>query len=186
MATVPNQLFWSLRPMTLEQIPMVIDWMSAIDPSNKMDREFNAEQLRRNLLDAAEKHFNEHYIGYFEHLASFYLVVLPAGGQSAVSGSELNMSGEYEVFTVLPRSGDIDLLVVYAWAIHFVFSVDFVGYVLKQVEATNQERRLILNTLGFSELGDRETAPGWLWYGCSKEDFKFDAVERDADLKSGF
>jgi hypothetical protein len=172
--------------MTLEQIPMVIDWMAAIDPNNKMDRKYTIEQMRDEMLLAAKNHNIVHYIGYFDRDAAFFIVVLPGAGRPSISPSTLGMAGEYELFTLLPRSSNMDIFRVTAWAIHFVFSMGFVDSVLRQVKSTDQQGRWILDTLGFSELEDRETALGYVWYACGKEDFKFDPLLRDAGLKSGF
>jgi hypothetical protein len=65
---------WSIKPMTMEQIPLFVSWIAALDPRSEMDQKAIADRMQNEMLLARKIGFPEYYIGHFEQLPIFFMI----------------------------------------------------------------------------------------------------------------
>jgi hypothetical protein len=147
--------------MSVQQIPLVVSWIAAIDPNRNTDEIGLAERMTRELSDASELGITEYFIGYFEQLPTFFMVGSPVEGHN------------YEIVTLLvsPLIEEKLHLPLYHQVIQFVFKKELVDRVIYQVESKNELQKAILAALGFRDFGSTDSAPIRVCYGCRRADF---------------
>jgi hypothetical protein len=147
--------------MSVQQIPLVVSWIAAIDPRSETDQIGLATRMTRELSDASELGITEYYIGYFEQMPTFFMVGFPVEGHS------------YEISTLLVSpliEGKLHLP-LYHQVVQFIFKKDSVDRVIYQVESYNELLKSILTSLGFRDFGSAAATPTRIWYGCHRAEF---------------
>ena len=151
---------WSIRPMSSEQIPLVVSWIATIHPAGDIDEIDMAQGMRQEMDECHALGTCEYFIGYFQQMATFYLVGAKAEPD------------DYEIITLLPRFVVTEDLYLHLFhqAIQFVFEKEEMSRIIFQLDAENELRRSILLQLGFNAV-DRPGDRSHTWWGCVRLDF---------------
>jgi len=159
--------------MTLGQVPLVVSWIAAIDPDAAMNEIEVAARMERELIDAGEAGVYHYFIGYFERLATFFMVGARLAWGTVGGGRNERREQDYEIVTLLvsPVITEDLYLPLFHQAIGFVFESERVDRVICKIEVGDELRGKVLRRLGFYEVewegGDGVSG----WYGCSRERF---------------
>jgi hypothetical protein len=169
------QSSWSVRPMSAQQVPLVVSWIAAIDPNRNMDQLGLVDRMTHELEEASRLGLSEYYIGYFEELSTFFMIGFPLDTKAHVSALLPDGHGDYEIATLLvnPLIKEKELhFGVYLRAVQFIFSKEkSVVRILYQVEIQDKTLPSILLPLGFRKLGSVDLAGTRTWYGCLRDEF---------------
>lgn len=164
---------WSVRPMSIQQVPLVVSWIAAIDPARETDQPGLADRMRRELIDASELEITEYYIGYFEQMPTFFMVGFVVAKKLPALASLLGGYVDYEISTFLisPLIEERLHLPLYRLAVQFILRRGLIDRVMYQVESKNELLKSILEKLGFRDLGPTHPRSSRNWYGCRRIDF---------------
>lgn len=146
--------------MSPEQIPLVVSWIAAISTAGEIDQIDIAAKMEREMRECTAAGICEYFIGYFQQMATFYLV-------GALVGSD-----DYEVITLLPSPVVTEDLYLHLFhqAIKFVFEKEATARVVFQVDVVNELRQSILFQLGFCEVAAPSDG-SQRWWGCPRLGF---------------
>jgi hypothetical protein len=159
--------------MSVQQIPLVVAWIAAIDPTREIDQIGLADRMTRELADASELGITEYYIGYFEQMPTFFMVGSPVEGKLPALPALPAGGVDYEIATLLvsPLIEEKLHLPLYHQVLQFIFKKELVERVIYQVEAKNDARKSALEAIGFRDLRTADSAPNRIWYGCRRTEF---------------
>jgi hypothetical protein len=159
--------------MSVQQIPLVVSWIAAIDPSRETDQIGLADRMARELADASELGITEYYIGYFEQMPTFFMVGSRVEGRLPALPALPNGYYDYEIATLLvsPLIEQKLHLPLYHQVLQFIFKKGLVDRAIYQVEDKNERLRSALAALGFRDLQSADSAPNRIWYGCQRAEF---------------
>jgi hypothetical protein len=159
--------------MSVQQIPLVVSWIAAIDPNRETDQIGLAARMSQELADASELGITEYYIGYFEQMPTFFMVGLPVEGKLPSLPALPDGYVDYEIATLLvsPLITEELYFPLIHQAINFAFTKTSISRVIYQIESTNQLLKSILSRLGFQEIDYIDSAQTRIWYGCGSNEF---------------
>jgi hypothetical protein len=172
-AELTAQPSWSVRPMLLEQVPLVVSWIAAIDPTTEIDQTGIADRMRREMEVAIRKRLADYHIGYFENLSTFFLEGFQLEKQTVFLPPLSGAGKDYEIATLLisPLIGNELHLPLYHQAVRFIFDAVVVDRIVYQIDKTNEFLAAVLLGLGFRELGHADAGDTRVWYGCRRSEF---------------
>lgn len=167
-ATPSNYPKWSVQPMQLSQIHLVVSWIDALEPYKETDQVSTAARIEKEMIRAQASKTPQYIIGHVDELPVFFLIGF------ALSAKESNVSRDYEILTLFinPILQNKLYQPVYQQAIKYLFDQDLIGRVLLQIEKSDKDQIAILRKLGFSPPKDYITHNlTHQWYACKLCDF---------------
>lgn len=163
-----------VQSMTADQIPLVVSWIAGIDPLSTINEPDLVADMQQEFLHARTKTPSEYYIGFYDQLATFYMVGFPFPGKAKYDSASAKGRNDYEISTLLvnPALSRELYLPLYHQAVKFLFTREDIGRVLLQIEKTNEYLQSVLLRLGFQvyEYGKKESA-SYRWYACRRSNF---------------
>src|SRR5579862_5559504 len=168
-----TQPSWSVRPMSVQQIPLVVSWIAALDHTREIDQIGLAERMTREFVEALKIERTEYFLGYFEQMPTFFMVGLPVEGKIPVLAALPDGLVDYEISTLLvsPLIEEKLHFPLYHQAVQFIFKKEPVDRVIYQVQDTNDRLKSTLQALGFQDLCTADSPPNRIWYGCRQREF---------------
>jgi hypothetical protein len=175
-AELSVQPSWSVRLMSIQQIPLVVSWIAAIDPNSEIDEIGIADRMKQEMVEAVEIGRSEYYIGYFEQMPTFFMVGFLVEGDILFLPALKDSGREYEIATLLisPLIAEELHFHLYLQAIQYIFKRDLVGRVVYQIEGPNRFLKSILLRLGFCELQNADYTSIGIWFECRRSAFLTD------------
>ena len=134
--------FWSVRPMSCRQVPLVVWWIASIDPNVDTDQPGLITIMNQELIDARKLGCPEYYVGYFSETPMYFLV-----------GFRDERTASFEIATLLvgPLVRTALHFRLYQQMIRLIFRRRRIGRITWEIEAPDPGLRLMLREIGFKE-----------------------------------
>jgi pectin methylesterase-like acyl-CoA thioesterase len=141
--TPASKKTWSVCPMSLQQVSLVVSWISAIDPNTEIDQTALATSMKQELKEARKIGGCEYFIGDFGKMPMYFMVGFACMGRSA-----------FEVATILvnPLLAEALQYPVYQQAFQSIFKDRSIDRIVIEVEAGSKYLKSVMLRLGFNEL----------------------------------
>ena len=161
--------------MVPEQVSLIAEWISAIDPVSHIDQYGFTNDMEGEWCEAKKEGISQYHIGYYLELSVFFMVGVFYRERSPVSRALEDGAFDYEIATLLPSPlvthKNLHFPLYYE-AVKFTFQDERVGRVIHQVEVKNVFVQSILHSLGFNGLGFADLTCTRAWWGCRRDEFR--------------